>query len=114
MTTNRRREINRKKKAEWRLRHPILAAWQLHRSNAKVRNIEVKWTLEEFRQFCFETGYHLLRGDGWQIHRENDIGPYCYETASMVKAEINRQLQTLYCRKKKNFRDSFVGLKRAG
>ena len=80
----------------WRESHPVLSAWHVHISNAKRRGIQILWTFTEFAQFCEETGYHLLRKDGYQIHRHGDIGPYEYKRVSMVKSEINRWAQDIY------------------
>jgi hypothetical protein len=86
----------------WRENHPILAAWHIHLWNAKQRGIEVLWDFDEFVRFCAETGYHILRKDGYQIHRRGDIGPYEYGRVSMVKGEINRWAQDLYRTKARN------------
>jgi hypothetical protein len=90
------RKLKREAMRRWRERHPVLAAWHAHLWNAKKRGIEIKWTLDEFSAFCAETGYHILRRDGWQIHRNGDIGPYALDRVFLVKSEINRWLQDLY------------------
>lgn len=63
------RESKKFRMRRWRERHPLLAAWHAHRWNAKQRGIPVIWTMEEFAAFCEETGYHLIRCDGWTIDR---------------------------------------------
>lgn len=93
----------RKKKREamrrWRARHPIMAAWHDHRHHAKERGISILWDFGEFFRFCTETGYHILKGDGFQLHRERDRGPYAYGRVSMIPGEINRKLQTFYAQR---------------
>ena len=78
--------------------HPITAAWWDHFHNSKKRGIAVLWSFEEFKKWCEETGYHLLRKDGWQIHRLGDTGPYAYGRVRIVKAEVNRWAQDIYGR----------------
>lgn len=68
--------FRRRKKQRWRERHPVLEAWFNLRSNAKRRGIPVTWDLESFGAWCRRTGYHILRRDGFQVHRPGDIGPY--------------------------------------
>ena len=63
------RRLRREKQARWRAKHPLAAAWHAHKWNAKQRGKVVLWTREEFSLFCFETGYHLLRFDGYSIDR---------------------------------------------
>jgi hypothetical protein len=87
-----------KKKAmrNWRERHPIMASWHTHKSNAKHRKIPILWDYDEFAAWCFETGYHILRKDGYSIHRDKDTGPYCSQNCVCVPNEINRKLQDFY------------------
>jgi hypothetical protein len=70
------REARRRHQANWRARHPVLAAWHTHLCHAKRRGIAVLWTVEEFADFCTETGYHILRGDGYDIDRIRHLEPY--------------------------------------
>jgi len=56
---------------KWREEHPMTAAWNIHKWNAKQRGIKVEWNRQEFFLFCFLTGYHILRKDGLTIDREN-------------------------------------------
>lgn len=88
----RRKEIDRAKRAaarrlrqaNWRQRHPVLAAWHTHLWNAKQRGIPVRWDLFEFGLFCAWTGYHLLRGDGWEIDRIKHTLPYSLDNCQLL------------------------------
>lgn len=43
-------------------KNPVYVAWQTTKSNAKRRGKRFVITLEEFREFCEETGYLELKG----------------------------------------------------
>ncbi len=94
--STRERAAKRLAMRKWRERHPIMSAWHIHLASAKRRGIAVLWSFDEFFNFCTETGYHLLKADGFQMHRDGDVGPYAYGRVSLVPGEINRQLQDYY------------------
>jgi hypothetical protein len=76
-----RRRLRREKQARWR-------EWHTHKWNAKKRGKKVLWTREEFALFCFETGYHLLRFDGYSIDRIKHREGY-----SLSNCQLLTQLQ---------------------
>ena len=82
----------------YRANHPILCLWQNHTRNARRRGKEVLWDYEEFKQWCEDTGHHILVHDGFQIHRRGDAGPYCADNCESVPAPVNRRLQEAYKR----------------
>lgn len=112
------RAQRRRWQSKWRERHPISACWHDHKHNAQKRNIRVEWSFDEFREWCLMTGYHLLRKDGFQIHRRNDSGPYRADRCFCIPAKENRRLQAVEQKKAKwrRFRENllarngFVGL----
>lgn len=116
------KKVSRKQRrlwqSNWRKRHPISDAWHNHKSNAKKRKIAVEWNFDEFRTWCLLTGYHILRSDGFQIHRRNDKGPYRSDRCECLPSEENRRLQAVEQKKAKwrRFRENllarngFVGL----
>jgi hypothetical protein len=49
------------------------------RTNAKKRHIQFELTLEDFREFCLETSYHLKSGveaDSLTVDRKDPNGSY--------------------------------------
>jgi hypothetical protein len=54
---------------DWRLHHPEAAIYQHIKSSAKKRNIKVTITLAQFKLWCDETGYILLK----QLHKDVTI-----------------------------------------
>lgn len=67
---------------KWREEHPIAAAWQIHKHNAKQRGIPVEWTFPEFAEFCERTNYDQLRKQGMTIQRDNCLAGYSLENCS--------------------------------
>ena len=51
------------KMRDWRSKYPIKAAFAHLKDSAKRRWIAFELTLEEFTNFCTETGYHLFSGN---------------------------------------------------
>ena len=82
----------------YRASHPILALYQNHSRNARRRGKVVLWDFEEFKEWCEQTGHHILVQDGFQIHRRGDAGPYCADNCESVPAPVNRRLQEAYKR----------------
>ena len=83
-----KRKLRREKQARWRARHPVTAAWHTHLWNAKQKGHEVQWTFEEFSQWCWETGYHFLRSEGYAIDRIESSEGYCLSNVQLLtKAE---------------------------
>lgn len=62
MTKRERRERDKIRKRKWRIAHVIHDIWLNLRSNAKRRHIPCPISLEDFTEWCLDTGYHLLRG----------------------------------------------------
>ena len=83
------RKAKRLAQARWRARHPVLAAWHVHKWNAKKRGIAVHWTLEEFAMFCTTSGYHLLRADGYEIDRKNHHEAYSLDNCQLLTKLAN-------------------------
>ena len=84
-----KRRLRREKQARWRSAHPVASAWHTHRWNAKLRGIPVLWSREEFASFCFETGYHLLRLDGYSIDRIEHRKGYSLSNCRLLTALEN-------------------------
>lgn len=64
---------------EFREKHPIAYLYNNTKHHARQRGIEFLLSKEEFRQFCEQTNYHLLkgrRGDAMTIDRRDSNGPY--------------------------------------
>jgi len=83
------RALRREQFRRWRIRHPVVACWHIHKWNAKQRRIAVLWTLEEFTQFCHETGYHILRADGWEIDRIESSQGYSLANCQLLPKQEN-------------------------
>jgi len=58
----RKRERDRICQRRWRQRNTIRDIWNHLRSNSARRNIICTISLEDFTEWCIQTGYHLLRG----------------------------------------------------
>lgn len=56
------KEKMRDQKRKWRAKYPIKARYYALKSRAKERGHTCGITLEEFTEWCLETGYHLLKG----------------------------------------------------
>ena len=83
------RALRREQFRRWRLRHPVRTAWHIHKWNARQRRIAVLWTLEEFTQFCHETGYHIIRADGWEIDRKRSCEGYSLDNCQLLSKSEN-------------------------
>jgi hypothetical protein len=73
----------------WRERHPLLAVWHNHLGRARQRGIAVLWSLDEFADFCFATGYLILRRSGWEIDRRDAREGYSLENCRLLPKPLN-------------------------
>ena len=87
--TAHKRRLRRAKQARWRERHPLCAAWHTHKWNASKNGHALLWTFDEFEQFCWDTGYHILRKDGYVIDRIESSEGYCLSNCQLLTKEEN-------------------------
>ena len=84
-----KRAAKREAMRRWRERHPILALWHNHKSDAKRRGISVEWTPEEFRFWCITTGYHITVRDGMSIDRIDPARGYSLDNVQLLTVGEN-------------------------
>lgn len=80
------------KKRLYRQRHPIRAAYQNLRNNAKRREKIFLLTFEQFEKFAVETGYIANKGItsiSWHIDRINENGPYSIDNIQVLTNSEN-------------------------
>lgn len=77
---------------KFRANNPIAAAYDLLRGHARGRGIPFLITKEEFKKFCDETNYHLLKGqepDSITVDRRDPDGPYSYDNIRPLGHLVN-------------------------
>lgn len=80
-------------KKRWRAAHPVESALNGIRDRAKKKKLEFALTLEQFTQFCKDTGY--LNGKGnhmgdLNVHRRDHLKGYTIENIEPLEAIENR------------------------
>lgn len=76
--------------------HPIKYAFNKLRCRARERGKEFSLTLDQYEQFCLETGYDKLKGKhsySMSINRKNNALGYSIDNIESVTLSHNSRLQ---------------------
>lgn len=56
------RKCSKCRKRKWRAANPVVSSFGIIRTRARRKGIEFSLTMEEWKEFCIETGYGTLKG----------------------------------------------------
>ena len=87
---------NKCRKRKWREANPVEYLYDNLRTHAKQRGKRFELTLEQWRKFCLETSYHMLKGQephSATVDRRDSAGPYSIDNIFVNTHQANSHRQ---------------------